>query len=104
MNNENKIDISGLSKSSVLAALYNNAKPQGIGLLHYEQKDMTDDEAQKLLDTGNRYFDYVKGRVMKVELSCDYLDPRLYDRDNGKGSAEYVINELKEKQNAITKN
>ena len=41
---------------------------------------------------------------MKVELSCDYLDPRLYDRDNGKGSAEYVINELKEKQNAITKN
>ena len=53
---------------------------------------MTEAEAQELLDSGQTYFDYLKGRVMKIDLSGDSeLDPRLYDRDNGAGAAERAI-------------
>lgn len=85
------MDIAGHNKAIILAALYNNARPQGKGVLHYDPKPMTIKEAQTILDKGVRYFDYLKGRVMKVDLSSDYLDTRLYDRDNGQGSAEHAV-------------
>ena len=53
--------------------------------------DMTEQEAQDLLDDGGAYFDYLKGRVMKVDLSGDELCVRLYDRDNGQGAAERAL-------------
>lgn len=96
---EKEVDISGLNKAEVLAALYNRAKPQGMGFIHYTPEDMTIPEAQELLDAGQTYFDYLKGRVMKVRLDKDVFNPRLYDRDNGYSSALDIINKLKtEKQ------
>ena len=35
------IDISGIDKAALLAALYNGAKPFGMGVHHYEPRDMT---------------------------------------------------------------
>jgi hypothetical protein len=84
------ISIVEMDKAEVLAALYNRAKPQGMGFLHYEPKDMSTDEAAEIL-AGQQRFDYLKGRVMKVDLSGDKFDPRLYDRDNGDGAAERVV-------------
>jgi len=81
------INIKGLDKSAVLAALYNNAKPQGMGILHYDPRPMTYEQAQVILASGQTNFDYLKGRVMKVDLSKDEFNPRLYDRDNGDGAA-----------------
>jgi hypothetical protein len=37
---------------------------------------------------------------MKVDLSGDDLDPRLYDRDNGEGAAVNAIKNLKETETA----
>ena len=87
------IDISKLSKVKVLVALYNAAQPLGTGLLHYDPAPMSEEEAADLLEQST-YFDYVKGRVMKVDLSKNEFDPRLYDRDNGQGEAQRVISEL----------
>lgn len=89
------VDIKGLPKSKVLAYLYNNTHPQGLGFLQFEPKPMTEEEAQKILDSGVKYFDYLKGRVMKVDISKDEFDPRLYDRDNYDGAAEAAINQLR---------
>lgn len=45
---------------------------------------------------GGTYFDYLYGRVMKVDLSSDDgFEERLYDRDNGKGAAQKVIDALR---------
>lgn len=85
------MDITGHNKAVILAALYNDARPQGMGLLHYDPKPMTTKEAQAILDKGITDFDYLKGRVMKVNLSGDFLDTRLYNRDNGQGAAEYAV-------------
>lgn len=53
---------------------------------------MSAQEAEKHLDgSGDGYFDYLKGRVMKVSISGDSLDPRLYDRDNGQGAAARAL-------------
>ena len=91
MSNES-IDISGLDRADILAVLYNNSRPQGLGFMHYEAKSMTAAEARALLAGGHR-FDYLKGRVMKISLRPDAttLDGRLYDRDNGQGSAERAV-------------
>lgn len=43
------ISIAGLDKAAVLAALYNAARPQGLGFLQYDPTPMTKDEAQKIL-------------------------------------------------------
>jgi len=91
------MDISHLDKAEVLAALYNRAQPQGMGFLHYTAEDMTTEQAKKLLDDGQTYFDYVFGRVMKVDLKGDELDTWLYNRDNGIDAAENVIATLPKK-------
>ena len=88
------MNISNLEKSQVLVALYNRAQSQGMGLIHYTSANMTQDEAQSLLDGGQTYFDYHKGRVMKVDLAHDELDTHLYNRDNGIGAAEAAINAI----------
>ncbi len=88
------IDISNLSKGKVLAGLYNASKQLGMGLIHFTPEDMTETEGQMLIDNGTTYFDYLKGRVMKVDLSNGAFDPSLYDRDNGEGAAQRVIDNL----------
>jgi hypothetical protein len=87
------IDISKFKKALVLAALYNASKPQGLGFLHFDPKPMSESEAEELLKNAT-YFDYVKGRVMKVDLSKNQFDPFLYDRDNGEGAAERALSIL----------
>lgn len=87
------IDISKLEKAAVLAALYNNAMVLGMGALQFVPGDLAIQEAEKMVED-HTYFDYVKGRVMKVDLSGDELNPRLYDRDNGEGAAQRALQPL----------
>ncbi len=89
----NEVDISTLEKSELLAALYNRAKPQGNGMLHYDPAPMTADQAKELLNklaSDDLYFYYLAGRVMNIDISSDIMDTHLYNRDNGANAAEKV--------------
>lgn len=86
------IDISSMNKAEVLARLFNNSQAQGMGFMQNHSKPMTKEEAQGLLDRGQTYFDYIRGRVMKIDLSGDTLATHLYDRDNGTGAAASALN------------
>ena len=88
------LNISGINKADLLAALYNNSRTQGLGFLSARPGDMTRDEAAAMLACSQR-FDYLYGRVMKVDLSTGELDPRLYDRDLGQGAAQRVVEALR---------
>jgi len=89
------IDIKGLNKAEVLAALYNNSKPLGLGFLHFDPTNMTVEEAENILKETTD-FDYLKGRVMKVNLSSDEgFEEWLYDRDNRNGAAQRAIDALR---------
>lgn len=88
------INIKDLDKAEVLAALYNSSKLQGMGFMQAKNGDMTTSQAQELLDSGQDYFDYLHGKVMKIDLSGDELETALYNRDNGSGAAERAISEI----------
>lgn len=85
------ININGLNKAEVLAKLYNNSRVQGLGFLQAKNEEMSIEEATSILQKQTD-FDYLFGKVMKINLSSDEsFNERLYDRDNGTGAAERVI-------------
>lgn len=90
------MNIKGLNKATVLAALFNASKVQGMGFLDPNSNNqMTEVEAQSHLDESeDKYFDYLNGRVMKISLKNDEVDTWLYNRDNGENAAEAVIGKL----------
>lgn len=97
------VNIKGLNKAAVLSVLFNNSKIQGFKLQMFDMglfpkpKDMSEIEAQHILDGmgDDRYFDYLNGKVMKVDLSSDVeFDEWGYDRDNGEGHAQKAIDSL----------
>jgi hypothetical protein len=91
------IDIKGKNKAAVLAALYNASRPLGMGVMHFDPALMTVEEAVEIIleiPPVALSFDYLKGRVMKVNLSGDEFDPWLYDRDNGEGAAARALEGL----------
>lgn len=91
------VDIAGLDRAAVLAALYNGSHQLGMGFMHSRgATGMTVEEAARLLEI-EQYFDYLHGRVMKIGLPVGATTVRvgLYDRDNGRGAAARVIAALR---------
>lgn len=87
-------NLNGMDQAKVVAALYNASRAQGMGFMQYDATPMSVEEARELLQhTPN--FDYLKGRVMKLSFKNDELDTRLYNRDNGEGAAELVIDSIR---------
>ena len=105
------VNFAPLTRAQVLCALYNKAKVQGMGFLQFKEGNLTIPQAEKLIEDATKpsfiegekpyaYFDYVYGRVLKVELKEDSFEfeERLYDRDNGEGAAKKAIEEYLEKE------
>jgi len=94
---DEEIDVKGIDKAELLAALYNNSQPLGMGFLVAKAEPMTKAAAQAVLDNqaGDTYFDYLQGRVMKIDIGGDTLNTWGYDRDNGAGSVARVVADLK---------
>ena len=89
------IDITGLDKAEVLKVLFDNSKQQGLGFMDATgAMPLEIKEARKLVNN-QIYFDYLRGRVMKVDISKNDFNPRLFDRDNGEGAAERAINKIR---------
>jgi hypothetical protein len=90
------MDISGLNKAEVLAALFNGSRQQGMGIMDKRGTlEMPPEAAQQVLDDSGTCFDYLYGRVMKIDLSGDELKTALYNRDNGHDAAEQIIDKLR---------
>lgn len=87
------MNIAGMDKAAVLVALYNRAQPQGLGFLHFTPEPMKIEEAREIVSK-YKYFDYLKGRVMKVDIGGDELRTDLYNRDNGENAAEEAITRM----------
>lgn len=93
------IDITGLDKAEVLHALYHRSHVQGLGILQAIPAYTVEDARRDLDEQPGYYFDYLHGRVLKVDLSKDSFDSWLYDRDCGECAAEEAIDKLRGKQN-----
>lgn len=76
MNTEDMIEISGANRVEVVKAAYDLSKPQGMGLIHYQAGELTNDEASMLITPPDRWgavvsLDYVKGRSCKFSVLQD---------------------------------
>ena len=92
------LDIKGLDKAEVLKALYDSSHVQGMGFLQtVPEGTVTVQHCRELLKH-DTYFDYLYGRVLKVDLSGDEFDERLYERDNDPGSAGRALVPLWDKR------
>lgn len=94
-----QVDIKGLDKAKVLQALFNNSKCQGnsfLSAMATGDADMSLKDAQQIVCNEFK-FDYLRGRVMKVNIGGDSFDPWGYDRDNGEGAAARAIASIREK-------
>ena len=98
------LDIRGLDKAKLLAELYNHASEYGIPR---DKGRITIDEARKFLEKTtkfNHYFDdKITGRLdskyINVDLSSDdSFDETFYDMYNGKGSAQRIVNHMREQE------
>ena len=87
-----KVRLNNVTREAALAALFNRAKPQGLGMLQYDKAHvMTENEARFVLMNGD-YVDYLEGRVIKVDFkNPEEIDTTLYDRDNGKDAGEAAV-------------
>ena len=92
------VDIKGLEKARVLKALYDHSHVQGSGFLQAVPDGVVTVEHCEMLLGSQTYFDYLHGRVLKVELSGDEFDERLYDRDCGEGTAQRAVDSVRAEQ------
>lgn len=97
------VNIKGLDKAQVLLVLWNNSRMQGRSSSGYKG-ELTLRRAKELIEqhrhTGMKgeeriYFNYLNGKVIKIDLAPDVIDTRLYDRDNGEGAGENAIEKLR---------
>ena len=78
------IDASDIPAGLLLAALYNNSRPIGMGHFHADAAIMTQEVADTHLENGKTFFDYLNGRPLKIQLkNMADINPHGYDRDNG---------------------
>lgn len=94
---EGTLNITGVDKAEILRVLYNHSKPLGMGMLQYIPGDLSTEDSQILIKR-QKSFDYLQGRVMKIDLSGDTLRTGLYNRDNGDNAAEKILKPLLEKR------
>lgn len=101
------IDIKGIDKGELLAALHNGTRPLGMGFMHDLGRDMTPEEGRKEFAEwpewrpGEKSFDYFHGRPLKVTFAGDELmHTRLYDRDAGGVTAQSIVDRLRKAQAA----
>lgn len=83
------VSIKGVDKVKLVEALYERARPQGMGWLHATSEPLTRELLEDMAKAP--WLDYVRGRVMKLSVAGDTMRVDLYNRDNGGGAAEEVL-------------
>ncbi len=101
------IDITGINRYELLAALCNGTKSLGMGKFASKAdcKITANDvlsciDEQGDMDSCMMDFDYLFGRPIKISIVAKdgklFLDRWwLYDRDSGKGSAERIVDSIR---------
>lgn len=93
-----KIDISGINRDELLEALWKGSSPASyfrMANLPPPSFDINKAKSELRYD----YADYVCGRVIKADIySEDTVDPFLYDKYNGSGALQKIVNLLRNKQ------
>jgi hypothetical protein len=95
------VDISGLDKAIVLAALYNNSKRVEYPYKASCPELLTLEQARAFLQSDAKFSDNVwqidtyYDRDLSVDLTGDAFDSEAYNQANGDGLAERIVEALR---------
>lgn len=102
------IFIGDLDKVKVLQALYAGALVQSESAACVASFRVSGDKYALTYAEANDYFlqykghfEHINGKIIKVDLSSEAFDPRMYNCGNGSGCAERVILELRHNSSLI---
>lgn len=88
-----EINIKDLDKVELLKNLWENQVTAAFFTFSGKTAPKFEDElAEKAV---NDYIDYFCGRAIKTNLSGDFVEPHLYDRDAGKGKFLEIVNSMR---------
>lgn len=68
------IEVTGIPLEHLAKAAYSRSRPQGLGFMHFQEGDLTDEEIAKIIDRYKNHkhmavsMDYVKGRSCKFHV------------------------------------
>lgn len=95
------INIEGLNKAEVLSELYNNCKvvlPDSVASIF---NTVTVGECVNILKNNSK-FSKILGKSIPVDFTSDIeFNEELYDKENGEGSAQRIVDELRNKSTEI---
>lgn len=99
-----EVDVTGLNKKQLLKELWKNSKPAAFFSMNRfpAPTDCSDNEIEKVLSSEECYADYLCGRLIKTSFKTDKLNPRGYDRDNGAGAMQKVVDSMRYGSSAPT--
>jgi hypothetical protein len=84
-----QINISGLDKVKLLHELWNSQIIASYFSINGVTPPEFDEEAA--LDAVKKPIDYFSGRLIKTDLSKDFIKPDQYDRDAGEGKFASIV-------------
>ena len=95
-----KINIKGVDKVKLLAALFNAAGPEGPTRMTYKPRHvMSKHEAHEWLErhyemAATPHIYYIEGRRINLDISGDKVDPYAWDKRHGWGAFSKIVNSL----------
>jgi hypothetical protein len=92
------VDISGIDKALLLAALTAYARGRGISCVYaatHRRPDMDQVRQDIASRSGDLRFDTYLGRMIHADISSDAVDPTGYDRVNDRGAFAHVVAALR---------
>lgn len=90
----NRIYVADIDRTELVRALWKNAKPAAF----FESSELAPTLNEKELDkevARGKKIDYLSGRAIKINFQGDSVDPSEYDKYNGQGSFQKVVDVLK---------
>jgi len=90
------VDISMFSNDNLKLILFYTLVQRSKPTTQFITQEIKLTEHKKALELINKgYIDRYNGYVFKSDISGDKFDTGLYDRDNGPGAAERIVNFIK---------
>ena len=74
METKNMIEITGIDLVRFVQKIYDLSNPQGLGFLHYQEGQLTTEEAERIIDLWKNDermalgMDYIRGRSCKMDV------------------------------------
>lgn len=92
-NKKNTINITGLDKVSLLKNMWDNMP---IASFFMQMPHLSPEFDYKSAENAvKNYIDYFSGRCIKTNLSSDFVDPSMYDRDAGTGALAKIVKSMR---------